>query len=71
MNLFRSIIDEIKSIYTFHLFLLVLAVAVHSFFIEARNLRMRRLSNEERFARVIGIMYFTLGVALYLVSRYA
>lgn len=70
MGFLKAVLKEVKSIFTFYVFILVILTAFHSIFVEPANLQTRGLKREGKFSRVIGIVYIVLGLALYLVSRY-
>jgi len=70
VSLLKIFIQKIKTIFDFYVFFMILGVGLFSYFFETNNLKQKKLKKEEKFARIIGIVYFILPFVLLLVARF-
>lgn len=61
--------SEVKSLYTFYLFLLTAGTGIFEFFFDGQRLRKEDARKEEILARLIGAFYLLGGIGLFILVR--
>lgn len=69
MDILKTIIGEIKSLYRIYVFFIVTAIGIFTILIDYKRFKKQGLHRDAKSAKIIGLIYLIGGPVLYILLR--
>lgn len=69
MAIVKSIINELKELYSFYMIFLVVFIGLFTYFVDGIHLKIKGNMKESSLAKIIGITYMIGGPIVYILLK--